>query len=573
MVETLLLSGTPLNRLPFFRPLLEHFADKTLTDSSHMASYIPRIEERELQTLKKEIRGEFLGISFDGTTRLGEAINIVGRFCLPEFELRTRLLRFQTAQGHLNAKQLASLITRVMCTDLSVPPENVVCISRDSVLVNGAACRILIDSPFGAAENQLCISHTLNNVGSRIKFALLSEFMTAWLELVGGRSPHRGAQALWRTAVAPQRVPGYSKVRWHSLAEIEVVIAENFDKLDEFMARLDTLVIGDATRQKLHDVLDTPDKRERLKRELAAIRDIQTLIRTTYELEGDRLELLLVYNRIESLRELGRLIRSGEASLPNLDSVIRAGIPIGPGLKISKYFEGYGSCVGSVRSVSKDVESTLYPGETRTAFKVVYEVDQTAEELEEEEIRPLIIIKDRLERTEITTVLGDAFSYLEDRINGTCNVSQYSCAHMYNVCKVAQMFNPVYAAQYLVPDMMDELYHTVKPLAQHVKLEILKAEMPAYLSAARQVATVDVSDVELFSSQVLAFWRNSSKVELKEWRKAAQIVFAMSPNSAACERVFSLLENMYGSKSGRDFALSDQIQAALMLRYNGRRAS
>ena len=38
--------------------------------------------------------------------------------------------------------------------------------------------------------------------------------------------------------------------------------------------------------------------------------------------------------------------------------------------------------------------------------------------------------------------------------------------------------------------------------------------------------------------------------------------------SAASERVFSLLEAMFGK--GHDSALADLIQAALMLRYNGR---
>ena len=43
----------------------------------------------------------------------------------------------------------------------------------------------------------------------------------------------------------------------------------------------------------------------------------------------------------------------------------------------------------------------------------------------------------------------------------------------------------------------------------------------------------------------------------------------MSPNSASCERVFSLLENMFGD--AQQPALSDYIESALMLRYNRRR--
>ena len=53
------------------------------------------------------------------------------------------------------------------------------------------------------------------------------------------------------------------------------------------------------------------------------------------------------------------------------------------------------------------------------------------------------------------------------------------------------------------------------------------------------------------------------------WARAACIVFALSPNSASCERVFSLLKVMFGIALLS--ALADYIRAALMLRYNGRR--
>ena len=51
--------------------------------------------------------------------------------------------------------------------------------------------------------------------------------------------------------------------------------------------------------------------------------------------------------------------------------------------------------------------------------------------------------------------------------------------------------------------------------------------------------------------------------------KAARIVLAIPPTSAASERVFSLLEAMFGKD--QDASLSDLIQGALMLRYNKRR--
>ena len=49
---------------------------------------------------------------------------------------------------------------------------------------------------------------------------------------------------------------------------------------------------------------------------------------------------------------------------------------------------------------------------------------------------------------------------------------------------------------------------------------------------------------------------------------AARIVFAISPNSASCERVFALLRNLFGELQMK--SLADYVQAALMLNYNQR---
>ena len=45
-------------------------------------------------------------------------------------------------------------------------------------------------------------------------------------------------------------------------------------------------------------------------------------------------------------------------------------------------------------------------------------------------------------------------------------------------------------------------------------------------------------------------------------------MFAISPNSASCERVFALLKNLFGEEQVQ--ALADYVQASLMLNYNDR---
>lgn len=112
----------------------------------------------------------------------------------------------------------------------------------------------------------------------------------------------------------------------HTKAEIEFVLAQHFEKLPGFLRELDQRGYGEATRRKLADIIkDSKEKSGLLKLQLAAMLDFRSVVRTTtYELEGDRLELLLVHERIECLRVLGRRIICGEEGCtPILDAVLR----------------------------------------------------------------------------------------------------------------------------------------------------------------------------------------------------------------------------------------------------------
>ena len=72
----------------------------------------------------------------------------------------------------------------------------------------------------------------------------------------------------------------------------------------------------------------------------------------------------------------------------------------------------------------------------------------------------------------------------------------------------------------------------------------MKLELDKYATAVADVS-ISRADVQEFTDDVLTFWR-THKSELPMWARSARIVFAMSTNSASCERVFSLLANMFG---------------------------
>jgi hypothetical protein len=106
--------------------------------------------------------------------------------------------------------------------------------------------------------------------------------------------------------------------------------------------------------------------------------------------------------------------------------------------------------------------------------------------------------------------------------------------------------------------------------AKPVLMESLKRDLHLYVAAAAGF-TIDHGDVDDFTSGILSWWKNHAS-NVGAWGEAAQIAFAMAPNSAGAERVFSMLKTLFGSL--QDSALADYIRGSMMLHYNNtKRAS
>ena len=134
---------------------------------------------------------------------------------------------------------------------------------------------------------------------------------------------------------------------------------------------------------------------------------------------------------------------------------------------------------------------------------------------------------------------------------------------MWEALRLLKAFDPSFASTNLTDAMTRDLVK-ITPLRK-MGAELLK-ELPGYLVAAKNFV-VDHKDIEVFTTSVLNWWANHGS-KFPTWAKAAQIVFSFTPNSAAAERVFSLLKIFLGDT--RETSLADVIQATLMLRYNKR---
>ena len=79
VVRTFLLAGVPLSKISVFRGLLEENGLQ-LSDRHFMFDLVPFILKEEEASLKQGLQEKPVGVIFDGTTRLGEAMAIILRF-------------------------------------------------------------------------------------------------------------------------------------------------------------------------------------------------------------------------------------------------------------------------------------------------------------------------------------------------------------------------------------------------------------------------------------------------------------------------------------------------------------
>ena len=96
IVESLMFAGIPLSKADFLRPLLTRCGFAS-TDSSHLSTFVQLVEKREIQRICEDIRYQMICIAYDGTRRMGEAINVVGSFCSADFKIVMWVLAFITA--------------------------------------------------------------------------------------------------------------------------------------------------------------------------------------------------------------------------------------------------------------------------------------------------------------------------------------------------------------------------------------------------------------------------------------------------------------------------------------------
>lgn len=568
-------------------------------------SYIPMVRDQEYSVLKEELANQWFSVIFDGTTRCGEVLSVVVRFCTQAFEIKHRLIALRTAAKHMSGAQLSAMIVRILIRTVGVDAlDRVLACTRDSCSTNGAA---LTSLKLGALPNLvdvLCFSHTLHNCAKHMNLTVLESWLTPWFHLM---SHSHAAKAKWRAKieVAPKL---FSQVRWWSRMECAIELAKFFGFIAAFLEELQREKIGEATTNSLISIWSDEGKRLDLQLDLAVMLDAVCFCESTYRLEGDRLEMILVWEEIEAIRAKGRMLEDTMSVMPNVAALLRGRVccsrtmvdaceqqqsqpaslhahkhtypqaephtsqtavwqmKIQVGTPTYEWFgepynKWYGGRVTKLPTAAKPDE-----------FEIKYDADGGKLTLSKLEVVSALDVRGMDEWVAARESLAAAFEYLEDRLTDAPSVDQpYRLGNLYAICSAVRVFNPEFIR------LQDEEGHATDLMAHVSELpwigaalvEEMRVELP-YLVTAVKASNLDFScsrtSIADFSSNVLAFWRNLKKCPT--WQQEARRAFCLTPNSAASERVFSLMKAMFNDK--QIASLSDHLEGSVMLAYNER---
>lgn len=113
----------------------------------------------------------------------------------------------------------------------------------------------------------------------------------------------------------------------------------------------------------------------------------------------------------------------------------------------------------------------------------------------------------------------------------------------------------------------------VMPYVTPPVFDALRAELPIYVMEAPSFDTTTTPGAKKgdlwkeVSDKMLAWWK-SKQTTLPHWSTFARRVFLIQPSSAAVERVFSILNDIYTKE--RYSSLNDVIELSCMYKYNTR---
>lgn len=134
-------AGIPIGKLDILKDILEEKALR-LADTRHMLDLIPFILDEEQAMIREEIKGKFVSVIFDGTSRLGEVLAVVLRY-VEDYEIKQRLVRLETLTKSMTGEEVARELISVLSASFGIKSDLLIAALRDGTSVNNVAMTVL----------------------------------------------------------------------------------------------------------------------------------------------------------------------------------------------------------------------------------------------------------------------------------------------------------------------------------------------------------------------------------------------------------------------------------------------
>lgn len=301
-IQTFLGAGVPISRIPLFREFLEEFSHFSLTDMEHMRKLLPTILAIEKQRIKGSLAGVQISLAFDGATRLGEVINIVGRTIVNTragWKIVHQLLRLHHRDVSVNHVVLARVLNQCLF-DYGISPLSILAVSCDEASVNIAALNV-VSILWQNTIRITCWAHMIDRLGEKFDCAHADEFMDLWRGMFG-RSPK--ACLAWKT-LNGVNIKKHSKTRWWSWWECVRQVGTSWPDVEHFFEPGFTNACPNTIHRGQHllDQINNLQNYCRIRVEIAVYMDIGLkLTQTTYWIEGNGALIFSVYDKLKELK-------------------------------------------------------------------------------------------------------------------------------------------------------------------------------------------------------------------------------------------------------------------------------
>jgi hypothetical protein len=179
-LKAIFATGVPLRRTEPLRALYERHALK-LTSPNHMSDYIPALQYYLQQLLLREVRGQFLNLTFDSTSSKSDVYAFVLRWMDQDLNMHTRLARVGLYKSSLVSAELARISMDFLHSE-AAKAATIAAASHDSASLNGAAME-LVQKVRPEIINLACVCHLADLVGSKLEMPDLHQFFTHWHNL------------------------------------------------------------------------------------------------------------------------------------------------------------------------------------------------------------------------------------------------------------------------------------------------------------------------------------------------------------------------------------------------------